>query len=141
MILQVLGMLLLAAGLSLGYWQWSLLDGKTIVLGRVTALPESRNSKGGVSYGIVAEFRAGAGRAGTYRSSWKSTHPGYRVGDPIKLYYDRARPEDCGLCTPGARFGAALALALAGLALLAWRWGYTLLETWMAARYPAPPGT
>ncbi|MFH1477153.1 MAG: DUF3592 domain-containing protein, partial [Verrucomicrobiota bacterium] len=109
--------------------------------GRVTELSEGRGSKGGTTYGVVAEFKDYAGNGCVYRSGWKSSSPGYRVGDPIKIYFNRINPADCGVCSFGIRFGAAFIIVVLGLALLCASYGYKLGKQWMDKKYPVTIGS
>ncbi|MFH1476683.1 MAG: hypothetical protein ABIH24_04210, partial [Verrucomicrobiota bacterium] len=78
MLYNIIATAVLVAGVAAGYWQIKSLEGKEIVWGRVTELSEGRGSKGGTTYGVVAEFKDYAGNGCVYRSGWKSSSPGYR---------------------------------------------------------------
>ena len=132
---------LLAVGFVIGFWQMKLLEGKEIIWGRVIERPEGRSNKGGSTYGIVAEFKDRAGNSCVYRSGWKSSNPGYRIGDPIKIYFNRINPADCGVCSFGIRFGAAFIFIVLGLAVLCAIYGYKFGRQWMDNKYPVTIGS
>ncbi len=121
--LNIIACALMAAGAAVAYWQYAMLQGKEVALGRVVALPEARGSKGGTTYGIDAVFSDRAGNEHRYVSNWKASSPGYRVGDPIRIYFDRRNPGKCGLCTFGARFAVAWFVFLAGAGIFLGAWG------------------
>ena len=131
-VLNIVACGLMGVGVVIGYWQYAKLHGKEVALGRVVALPESESSEGGSTYGIEAVFSDRNSQEYRYRSSWTSTSPGYRVGDPIRIYFDRKNPKKCGICSFGARFGIAwyVFLAGAGLVICAWsmRYGNRIME-------------
>jgi hypothetical protein len=136
MIINLIAIVFVGAGLYVGYWQAGLLRDKIIVVGRVTALPAGRGSKGGTVYGVLAEFKTTKDQVHHYRSSWSSSNPGYAVGDPIRLYYAAESPEKCGICSFGARFGVAYILVLLGLGLLVGKYGLVLGQHLMDQFYP-----
>lgn len=140
MILNIVIGALLLGGWAAGAHQRRLLEGKEFVLGRVVELPEGRGSKGGRIYGVKAEFKDRAGRPHTYVSNWKSSSPGYAVGDPIRLFFDPQSPDRCGVATFGMRFGLAAGLWLAGAILLAVRWGLPAGQSWFERAYPLTRG-
>lgn len=108
---------LMAAGGFIGFWQYNKLQGKEVAIGRVMALPASESSEGALTYGIEAMFSDRAGNAHRYCSGWTTSSPGYRVGDAIRIYFDRGSPEKCGLCSFGGRFAIAWFIFLAGAGL------------------------
>lgn len=136
MILPAIGAALLAAGCAVFYWQYSLVQGKAIAEGRVTQLIPSRGSKGGTVYAIVAEFRDYSGKACTYKSHFSSSNPGYKVGDSIRIFFDRRNPAACGIMSFGYRFGAAWCIIVAGLACLALWAGWEYGNQWLANQFP-----
>lgn len=140
MILNVVIGALLLGGWAAGAHQRRLLEGKEIVQGRVAELPVGHGSKGGTIYGIRAEFKDRGGRAHTYQSGWKSSNPGYAVGDPIRIYYDPQNPDRCGIATFGMRYGLAAGLLLAGILLVAVRWGLQAGQSWFEQAYPLTLG-
>lgn len=133
---SVVCLVLLAVGLGIGYHQRNLLDGKEIVLGRVTELLPRRGSKGGTTYAIRASFEDNRGQRHVYTSSWAAGNPGYAVGDTVRLYFNPASPEESGMASFGIRFGAAtIFLLLAGLIWFAPHFA-KLCEAWMDRAYP-----
>ena len=127
---------LMIIGLVIGVYQLQQLQGKVITMGKVVDLPQSRGRKGQVSYGIEARFHNDLGQEFNYTSSWNSTHPGYRVGDPIKIYYSREQPQQGGLCSFGGRLGIAYFIFGIGLALGGITWGYSYSAKVFDAAYP-----
>jgi len=72
--------------------------------GVVTDLPVSSDSDG-TTYGVTAEFRADNKKKYTYNSSWKTSNPGYRVGDRIRLYYNPDNPAINGIMSFMGAYG------------------------------------
>jgi hypothetical protein len=126
MIYNAVCWLLLGAGIFAGIGQQRVLAGKQIVEGRVTNLIPGRSSKGGVVYALEAAFNDAAGTRRTYRSSWNTANPGYRVADKIRLYYNPRNPSDCGLATFGGRFGVAWMLILTAFSLMIGKAGFAV---------------
>lgn len=72
--------------------------------GVVTDLPASSDSDG-TTYGVTAEFRANNGKKYTFNSSWKTSSPGYRVGDRIRIYYNPDNPTINGIMSFMGAYG------------------------------------
>lgn len=72
--------------------------------GVVTDLPSSSDSDG-TTYGITAEFQADNGKKYTYTSSWKTSSPGYHVGDRIRIYYNPDSPTSNGIMSFMGAYG------------------------------------
>ncbi len=135
MILDLISWAILAIGLAIGYVQARNLNGKDVTLGTVTDLAASRSGRSSTtSYRVVAEFKDGDGHAHTYRAGFSSSSPGYKKGDPIKIYFDRENPEDCGVCSFGYSFGVAWIITLVGAFMLiaknGWVIGNRIMESW-----------
>ncbi len=113
----IVALVLIGVSVVIAGWQRSILSGKRIAMGTVTALEPHSGSKGGRTWSLVAEFRDDAGAPFTYRSGWSSSNPGYGVGDPIAIYYRQDDPAANGLASFGARYGAAFLFAYLGIAL------------------------
>ncbi|MCX6356209.1 MAG: hypothetical protein NTZ78_15115 [Candidatus Aureabacteria bacterium] len=64
------------------------------------------------------------------------TLPGYKVGDPIRMWFDGKNPTECGVLSFGYRFGFAWLLIVAGLSIwlahLSWEFG----NRWLEYRFP-----
>ena len=136
MIMTYISVGLMVIGLALGLYQLQHLSGKVITMGKVYDLPESRGKRGNTTFGVAATFKNHDDQEFTYTSSWSSTHPGYRVGDPIKLFYNRDSPDQNGLCSFGGRLGFAYFFFGIGLAIGALTWGYSYSAKVFDAKYP-----
>jgi Protein of unknown function (DUF3592) len=141
MVMTYIAVGLMVIGLALGLYQLQQLSGKVITMGKVYDLPESRGNSGKsgkkerVTFGVAASFKNHAGQEFNYISSWSSSHPGYRVGDPIKLFYNRDSPEQNGLCSFNGRLGFAYFLFGIGLAIGGLTWGYSYSAKLFDAKY------
>lgn len=109
---------LVALGTLLGVSQALNLVGKEVVTGRVTGLPAESDGDGGVTYKVEAEFHDHAGRPRYYRSSVSSSHPGFKRGDRIRIYFPRDNPDACGVVAFGYRFGMAWVLIGVGMFII-----------------------
>lgn len=134
--MNYVGIGLLALGIILGYWQYSRIVGKEISEGRVVELVPHRGSKGGTTYSVVAEFVDTRGAVQTYRSGFSVSSPGYGVGDPIRIYFNRDDPTQCGVLSFGYRFGFAWCLIVLGLALLLTSAGWSFGNAWLNTHFP-----
>ncbi|MEI7945520.1 MAG: DUF3592 domain-containing protein [bacterium] len=72
--------------------------------GVVTDLPVSSDSDG-TTYGVTAEFLADNNKKYTYNSSWKTSNPGYSVGDRIRVYYNPDNPTINGIMSFMGAYG------------------------------------
>lgn len=135
-VLSIIGAVLIAVGGGIAWWQYMLIQGREISEGRVTALEGHPGSKGGTTYNIIAEFRDSAGTKYSYRSGFSSSSPGYKVGDKIRIYFDRKNPSDCGVMSFGYRFGAAWCFIVAGLALFLVQAGWYFGNQWITQNFP-----
>jgi len=131
MIVHGIAALLVLVALVWGSVQYAILLQCDVSLGRVTELPASRGNKGGTVYGIVAQYTDRHGQPQRYASSWKSTHPGYQIGDPIPIYNSPDNPSRNGICTFTMCFGIPWILFVVACGLeavvLGWRVGDSLL--------------
>lgn len=123
-------------GIAIGYWQYTSIIDKEVSQGRVVELEPHRGSKGGTNYTIIAEFVDTAGVTQTYRSGFSSSSPGFKVGDPIRIYFDRNNPTKCGILSFGYRFGVAWILVVLGLALFLVAAGWSYGSAWVETRFP-----
>jgi hypothetical protein len=140
MIFQTIGCALLLIGVGIAYWQYDLLKGKAVSEGRVVALEPQDSSDGGPTYKLVAEFKDHVGTTHQYRSGFSSSSTGYRVGDPIRIYFDRNAPGQCGVLSFGYRFGIAWCLALTGVALILGNVGWRVGNEWLKTQFPTTTG-
>jgi hypothetical protein len=136
MVLSTIGCVLLTVGGGLAYWQWTAIQGKEISEGQVTSLDAHPGSEGGTVYTIIAEFRDSTGNPHTYRSGFSSSNPGYRVGEKIRIFFDRTNPANCGIMSFGYRFGVAWSLIVAGLALFLIQTGWHFGNQWLEQNFP-----
>lgn len=136
MILNCIGIGLFLLGAGWSYWQYNQIVGKDVTVGRVTTLEPKRGNKGGTVYTVVADFHDRGGHLNTYRAGFSSSSPGYRVGDPIRIYFDRNNPADCGVLSFGFRFGAGWILIVAGLACCAVHYGWVFGDKWLLEHFP-----
>jgi hypothetical protein len=141
MIVIVIGAALLVVALALGASSARTLSRSIITMGHVTDLVASRGSKGGTVYKIKAAFTDQQQQPRTYLSSWSSSSTGYRVGDPIRIYYAASNPQSCGIASFGYSFGFATILLAAGLAVLlvgvSYRVGGDVMERYFPLTTPA----
>lgn len=135
-ILSIIGALLITVGGGIAYWQYTMLQGKEIAEGKVTALEPHPGSKGGTVYKIIAEFRDTSGQSHTYRSGFSSSNPGYKAGEKIRIFFNRNNPYECGVMSFGYRFGVAWCLIAAGLALFLVQAGWHFGNQWMNENFP-----
>lgn len=136
MILNIVGTVLLLIGISLSYWQYTKMLGKEVAVGRVTALESHRSKKNGTTYKVVAQFVDSSRQSHTYRSGFSSSSPGYKVGSPIRIWFDRHNPADCGILSFGYRFGVAWILIVTGLAIWLAQLGWGFGNRWLEDRFP-----
>lgn len=131
----IAGALLILAAF-IAYGQYLRFAGREVAEGRVASLQAEADSEGSTTYKIVAEFPDRDGRIRTYRSGFSSSSPGYRVGDRIRIYFDREHPEQCGILSFGYRFGVAWAFACVAVLILLIRYGYILGNAWLETHVP-----
>ncbi len=136
MITQMIAATSLALGLGLSYWQYSVICGKEVAVGRVTALTPHRGHKGGTVYEIEAQYCDKSGCTHTYKSGFSSSSPGFRVGDAIRIWFDGDNPEDCGVLSFGYRFGVAWILIIAGVSIWIAHVGWGVGGRWLEHRFP-----
>jgi len=117
-ILKILSVLLIAGGGALLYRAWSTIAGHEITNGNVVQLLPVRGSKGGTNYKVVATFQDYMGKKHTYMQSGSSNPPMNRVGDVIKIMYERENPERNASLEFWSRFGTAWILLGLGLLFL-----------------------
>ncbi len=135
MIVIAVGTGLLLLAILMGVSSARTLSRSIITVGRVTELIPSRSGgKGGTTYKIKAAFTDQRHQARTYLASFSSSSPGYRVGDPIRLYYAPGDAQACGIASFGYAFGFQTILLAIGLAVLlvggAYHVGSDAMERW-----------
>jgi hypothetical protein len=136
--MQAIGSLLLVIGLAIAAWQATVLNGKDIAIGRVTAIePYGSSNRGGSTDRLIATFEDRSGATHTYRAAFGVTSTGYDVGDRIRIYFDPQNPADCGVASFGYRFGIAWGCILAGLALWLMVLGMSVGNRGVEAVFPA----
>lgn len=118
MSMNIVAACFLAVALAVAAYSHLFIQQRVIASGRVTNVIASRGSKGGKIFKIEATFPDATGTEHTYTSSFSSSHPGYQLGDPIRICYRADNPDDCGVYSFGYRFGVAWVFACIGLALL-----------------------
>ncbi|NTV95016.1 MAG: hypothetical protein HGA75_06315 [Thiobacillus sp.] len=131
--MSVIGTWLIIIGLIIATWQYRDIQGKEIAVGKVTALePYGSGGRSGQTYRLVANFSDQLGNPHSYRASFGLPSPGYEVGDPIRIYFERENASNCGVLSFGYRFGIAWGFIALGLSfwLLAvgWEFGNGWLE-------------
>jgi hypothetical protein len=140
--MQTLGSILIVIGLAIAGWQYTVLNGKDIAEGRVTAIePYGSSSRGGSTDRLIASFEDRTGATHTYRAAFGVTSTGYDVGDPIRIWFDPQNPADCGVASFGYRFGIAWGCILAGLALWFMVLGMSVGNRWVEAVFPTTVAT
>ena len=117
-ILKILSILLIAGGGALLYRAWSTIAGHEITNGNVVQLLPVRGARGGMSYRVVATFQDYAGKKHTYTQTGSTNPPMNRVGDVIKIMYERENPERNASLEFWSRFGMSWVLLGVGLLLL-----------------------
>ena len=91
LILNILWIVLLAAGLLLAYGSWRLTTQGKSVEGTVVKMISSEDQDG-VTYAPVVEYEAD-GNTYSYESSTYSNPPAYHVGQQVKMIYDGEHPD------------------------------------------------
>jgi uncharacterized protein DUF3592 len=91
LILNLLWIVLLAAGLLLAYSSWRLTTRGKSVEGTVVKMISSEDSDG-VTYAPVVEYEAN-GNTYSYESSSYSSPPAFHVGQQVKMIYDGEHPD------------------------------------------------
>jgi hypothetical protein len=136
--MQTLANVLVVFGLCLGLWQYSLIHGKEVAEGTVTAneIHVGGGSGKNRTYRLNARFLDHAGAERTYRANFGAISTGFEVGDRIRIYFDRENPSDCGVLSFGYRFGIAWGFILAGLALSLFLAGPQLGNPWLERLIP-----
>lgn len=114
--MHAIGSFLIIVGLAITAWQYAIVHGKEVAEGRVTAIENYGGARGG-TYRLVASFTDRSGAVHSYRAAFGMTSTGYRVGERIRIYFDRDNPADCGVLSFGYRFGIGWSCMVAGLAL------------------------
>jgi uncharacterized protein DUF3592 len=139
MVCNLVALISIALALGLGYYNHKFIKDRIIAQGRVTGLTPVRGSKGGTNYKIVATFMDRSEQEHVYRSSFASSNPGYKVGDPIRICYLESNPVSCGVYSFGYRYG--LSLILAAIAASFWlvAMGYKHGQPVMDSIYQSPP--
>ena len=128
MTIKIISIAVMLLGLGIGFWQYQILSKSIIVEGVVTDFTMGRTGKKKkrTTYGVIAQFKDSNGSEFEYRANWKTTNPGYEVGDKIKLYYSESNPANNGVCSFGTRFGISYILFYLGAAALlfslSWPW-------------------
>ncbi len=138
--ISIVATLLLAVSVALAVTSHRYIQNRVIAPGQVTDLIASSGSKGATTYKIVASFSDKNGRAQVYRSSFSSSSPGFKVGDPIRICYQEGDPSNCGIYSFGYRFGAAWVIGIVALALIAISLGFRRGPALMDAIYLSRPG-
>ena len=136
-VLLMIGLILICVGGGLAYWQYAMIVGKEVSEGRVTNLEPHPGSKGGTVYVLIAEFPDRQGQVHTYRSGFSSSAPGYKVGERIRIWFERSNPAQCGIMSFGYRFGIAWIVLVVGLAMVMVCYGFSAGNRWMGTRFPA----
>ena len=139
-VISIIAAVLLAVSAALAVTAHHYIQNRVITTGKVDDLIVSRGSKGGSSYKIVATFRDRTGHEHTYKSSFSTSHPGYKIGAPIRICYNESAPADCGIYSFGYRFGAAWIVGVIALALFAIATGFRRGPAIMDAIYLSKPG-
>jgi hypothetical protein len=103
-LLKILTVVFIVGGVALLYRAWSTIAGHEITTGTVVELIPGRGSKGGTVYTVVATFQDRMGKKHTYTSSMASNPPENKVGDVIRIMYDREHPDRNTSLAFGHRF-------------------------------------
>ena len=82
--------------------------------GTVVSLERSRG-KESKNYTVVASFIGKNEHEYLYRSSYTSSHPGYSVGDGIRIFYDPGDPNDNGVMSFMGSYGMGFIIFVAGV--------------------------
>jgi hypothetical protein len=135
-VLTIIALVLICAAFAIGHYEYRSLLGKEVADGRVVKLEPQKSDKGSTLYIIVAEFNDREGNCHTYRSGFSSSNPGYKVGDNIRIYFDRNNPSKCGVLSFGYRFGVAWILGCVAIALLLVQVGFRFGNQWLEERFP-----
>ena len=122
-VLNIIAASLLAVSATLAFSGNRFIREREIAAGRVTDRIAVRGQKG-TTYKIVATFTDKAGRSNVYESSFSSSSPGYKIGDPIRICYKAEDPSDCGVYSFGYRFGPAWIILSIAAALALGGWGF-----------------
>lgn len=138
-IISIIVASLLALSAVLSFSAHRYIRDREIGIGRVSDLIAVRSQKG-TTYKISASFTDQAGTSHVYRSSFSSSNPGYKIGDPIRICYKADDPADSGIYSFGYRFGVAWVIftiaVVFGLSALGYRHGQRLMD----AIYLTHPG-
>ena len=127
LILNILWIVLLAAGLLLAYNSWRLTTQGQSVEGTVVKMISSEDEDG-VTFAPVVEYDAN-GNTYSYESSNYSNPPAYHVGQQVKMIYDGEHPDQ-------ARISNFVELWLAPLLLIPFGFG-TAAVTFFLMRIPS----
>lgn len=138
--ISILPAILLAVSVAFALTSHRYIQNRVIASGQVTALLAGSGSEGGTTFKIVASFSDKNGRAQVYQSSFSSSRPGFKVGDPIRICYREGDPSNCGIYSFGYRFGAAWVIGIVALALIAISLGFRHGPALMDAIYLSGPG-
>lgn len=135
--MYTIGSWLVVVGLIIGAWQYHDIHGKEVAIGKVTDfVPYSGSTRGGTTYSLTADFPDNTGATRTYRANFGLQNTGYAMGDPIRIYFDRNNPADCGVLSFGYRFGVAWGFIVLGLTLILLASGWTYGNRWLETLMP-----
>ncbi len=132
---------LIFAGLSigLGYNNHLFIKERVIVVGRVVFL--ERSGTGDKNFDmrrIVARFVDSSGIEHLYKAGFSTNHPGYDVGDSIRIAYRESDPSSCGIYSFGYRYAGSFILGSISVALVIIGTGYRYGQSIMDWIYNVP---
>jgi hypothetical protein len=128
-----LGLVLL--GLAVCAWQYTSLRGREIALGTVVGLIENTDGDG-TTYALSIRFADNLGQPHEFTPNFRSSSPGYAVGDSIRVAFNRYAPGDVRVVSFGYRFGVGWILIVLGCAGLAILGGWHAGNAWIARQFP-----
>lgn len=110
----IASVVVLIVGLSLMVYRYAVIERSKVCWGTVVSLARTEGSES-VTYSVVAKFRAHDENEYYYRSSFSTSHPGYLVGDGIRVYYNPEDPNQNGAMTFLGAYGFGFFVTVLGL--------------------------
>ena len=134
-----IGLAFIALGSGFIWHEHRVILSSQIVSGSVIELVPSRGSKGGTVYAPKVTFTTSDGREIIFKSRLSSSKPGVRVGDTVRMAYDRVNPEKALILRFGYTFAFWYCLVGVGLLLVFISYGYLHGNDWIQKLYLSAP--
>lgn len=110
----IISLLVTVIGITMCGFKYFKVQRSKVCWGSVVSLAKSEGSEGESTYSVVATFRAHNEQEYYYRSSFSSSHPGYNIGDGIRIFYNPEDPTDNGIMSFTMAYGFSFFLAVLG---------------------------